>query len=268
MSNNARPKELWETLYKSNNIHADIAKIYPSEFYFDLTTHFDKSPKPFELIKCVNATVIAYLKGKQEKAANQSHLLQHSGAHYVKAGIAAKQLEYSLRQISKSALAETVLHELTAKFFDTDAQRGLNVYNNTAFNTGPHNPLAFIAELSKALSLAANDILELPHKDENEKETSVRAANFVKKENEMRKDGNKTLAAHHALEKAASAFRETWEQHSTKLFSKGRYHHDKGGYASDATRAFHKIIAQIDLQIPESLAGTAIENIRTLPKGD
>jgi hypothetical protein len=268
MTFNGQPKEIWENLSKSNDIHSDLAEIYPFDFFLELATCFDKSPKPFELVQGVNSTVIAYLKGQSKKTAQKSELLQHTGTHLIKAGVAARQLQYSLKQISKSAITEFVLYRNTAKFLKTENKRGKNAYERAEFRNGPHDPFAYLRELSNALSLTVNEIIELPDKNETEYNTAWRAAEFVRETNAARKKGKEKLPAHYALEMAAIAFRPTWERYSTKLYSKGRYHHDRGGYASEPTRAFHKIIAKIDSCVPESLAGTAIENIRNHSKVD
>jgi hypothetical protein len=213
-------------------------------------------------VQGVNSTVVAYLKGQLKKTAQRSELLQHTGTHLIKAGVAAKQLQYSLKQINKSAIAEFVLYDQTANFLETGNKRGKDTYKNAEFRNGPHDPFAYLRELSNALSLAANELIALPDKNEVENETARRAAEFVRETNAARKKGKKRLPKHHALEQAAIAFHPTWEIHSSKLYSKGGYRHDNGGYSSEATRAFHKIIAKIDSRVPESLAGTAIENIR------
>jgi len=261
MTNNDQPNEIWETLCRSNDIHADLAEIYPFDFFTELATYFDKSPKPFELVQGVNSTVIAYLKGQVKKTADKSELFQSTGTHLIKIGVAARQLQYSLKQIRKSAITESVLYTQTANFFDMNDQRGKDAYEKAEFRNGPHDPFAYIRELSSALSLAANEIIELPDINEPE-DTAWRAAQFVRKTNTARKTRKKKLPAHYALEAAAIAFRPTWENYSTKLYSKGRYHHDKGGYVSVATKAFHKIIVKIDSRVPETLAGTSIENVR------
>ena len=121
--------------------------------------------------------------------------------------------------------------------------------------------MAFLRELSNALSEAANNIIPLPHKMEATDVTDLRAKQFVTQTNADRKESRNKLAAHHALEQAARAFRPTWEQHSTKLYTQGRYHHDRGGYDSKPVTAFHKIIGKIDSRVAETLAGTAIKNV-------
>lgn len=268
MLNKEQPEELWETLCKSNDIHTDLAEIYPFDFFTGLASHFDKSPKPFELVQGVNSTVVAYLKGQIKKAEYRSELLQYTGAHLIKAGVAAKQLQYSLKQISRSRVAESVLYNKTAHLFSKNDQRGKQAYENVKFRNGPRDPFAYLREISNALSLAANEIIELPDKNETEATTAWRASQFVKKINAERKDGKKKLPAHYALEAAAIAFHPTWESHSSKIYSRGRYDHGRGGYASEATSAFHKIISKIDTRVPESLAGTAIENSRKQLKVD
>lgn len=47
------PKEPWQQLYKSNNIKAELDKIYTADFFIEFATHFDKGPHPYELFKAV-----------------------------------------------------------------------------------------------------------------------------------------------------------------------------------------------------------------------
>ncbi|PCJ91187.1 MAG: hypothetical protein COA50_16805 [Flavobacteriaceae bacterium] len=261
MQNNETPEEPWKQLYISNDIHTDLAAIYTDAFLFDLAPFFDKSPLPFELIKGVHATARAYIKGKVEKAAHDSTLLKYTGVHLIEAGVAAKQLQYSLQQLRKSPVMEALLFENTETHLNESTPRGLDAYKTSQHRTGPDDPLAFLRELSNALSEAANDIIPLPHKLETDAEIQSRAKWFVTQTNADRKETRRKLAAHHALEQAARTFRPTWEQHSTKLYTQGRYHHDRGGYDSKPVTAFHKIIEKIDSRVAESLAGTAIKNV-------
>lgn len=256
------PNELWERLYKSNNVKAELDNIYTADFFIDFATLFDRHPHPYALFKGVYDTAEAYLVGKREKAALQSELLKHSGVHLMKAGQAAQELQYFLTQLSKSKLAEAVLHKNLGEHLETSAGRGRDALKSAEFRNGPSDPLAFLQELSDALAKAANDILPLPDEDEGELETRRRAMAFVNQFNANRAASPKKPTVNHALRSAATTFRPTWEKHSRVLYSKGRCHFDLGRYVSKPAQALHRIISRIDSRVPESLVGTAIENIR------
>ncbi|MBL4874440.1 MAG: hypothetical protein JKY41_13915 [Rhodobacteraceae bacterium] len=263
-------KETWERLYSSNNVKAEIDKIYTSDFFFDFVRHFDKDPHPYELYKGVFDTVEAYLIGKREYATHYSELREHSGIHLRRAGIAARTLQNSLKQLSKSALAETLLHDNFGKHLQSQNGRGHDAYNSVVFRNGPSHPLEFLQELSNAFALAVNDIKPLPEEDEEAENRSARfhARHFANEFNEEHATSLGKIAVHHALESAAVAFRPTWEQFSSEKYARGRYRHERGGYDSMAVFALYRIISKIDSTIKETLVGTAIENIRSQPKID
>ena len=266
MKSVAKPLEPWERLLKSHDIYADLAEIYPDAFYDDLARLFDKSPYPFELINGVQKTARAYVDGKWRKRIVRSQLLKFTGVHLMKAGQAAQQLEASLEQLQKSAIGEAALYKRLEKYLKSASAKGQATYSYERFRNGPDNPLSFIRELSGALALAANEIIPLPDKDEPESVAESRAKNFVEPANKQRRQNQEKLAAHYALEQAAAAFQPTWEQFSTKPYQRGRYHHDKGGYYSEPVIAFHRIIAQIDSRVVETLVGTAINNVLNAAK--
>lgn len=255
------PKELWEQLYISNNIKAELDNIYTADFFYEFAILFDRNPHPYALFKGGYDTAEAYLIGKRENAALQSELLKHSGVHLMKVGQAAQELHYFLKQLSKSKLAEDVLHKNLGEHLETSVGRGRDALKSPEFRNGPGAPLAFLQELSDALAKAANDVLQLPDEDEGELDARRRTMAFVNQFNVNSAASSKKPIVNHALESAAIAFRPTWKRHSRVLYSKGRYQHDLGRYVSKPAQALHRIISKIDSRIPQSLFSTAIENI-------
>ena len=112
MTNTSARTEVWETLSVSDDVGAELAQIYPAEFYLSFAERFNRAPSPFELIHPVEIVARNYLHGKWQKAAERSKLLKYSGAHMISAGVAARQVSHSLNQIAKSDLANAMISNI------------------------------------------------------------------------------------------------------------------------------------------------------------
>lgn len=264
MVNRKRPFETWETLLESNDLDTDLAEIYSHNFFEDFKRLFREGTEAHDLFGGVLTTANAYLTGKQQQKTHKDSLRTHSGIHLRRAGIAARHLEYSLRQLSKSPYVSA---KITGHLFEHLPKlkgRGLDTHKAAISRIGPSSPLAYLQELSGALTQAISDIYPLPEEDEEGENSQSRidAYKFVKSHNRERESSLEGLPPHYALQLAASTFRPIWERHSALAYTRGRYIHERGGYDSKPVRALYEIISRIDESVPESLAGTAIENVR------
>lgn len=255
--------EVWEKLSVSHDLSSDLAEIYPAKFFVSFAKRFDRSPAPFDLIQPVEAVARAYLRGKWEKAAERSNLLKYSGAHMIQAGVAARQVARELRQITKSDLAHSLVADRLSEATGAARPFAATVQERAERHHGPEKALQHIEELCAALSEAIDGIIPLPPEDEDAPKMTVSSFDFVEEFNAARQ---KTLAKNHPMEMAARAFRPTWEAYSTLKYQRGRYKFERGDYDSPPANALFEIVTRLDSSIPLSLAGTAIENVRTQPK--
>jgi hypothetical protein len=256
-----RDPEAWQRLLKSTDTYRDLCEIYPAAFFEGFVTHFDRGPEAVKLFKGVIDTGHAYVRGKWLKKAEKSKFLQYSGVHMMGAGDAARQLAKSLQQLSKSDLANQMVSSRLAKVLAADASTGQaqKAYFSPASSSGPQSRLDVVHQLALALEEAIDQIITLPLEDDDAAETRQRALTYVEEANRTKV---KTLSKNFALEEAARAFQPLWEEFSTVAYIRGRYKHEIGGYDCDPGRALHQIIKELDSTVAESLAGTAIENIR------
>lgn len=98
-----------ENLSRSSDLTRDLIMVYNKEFSEKFVKYFESEPHPLDLMEVTLDVARAYIRGWQEKLANKSDFGTHTGRHILKAGIAARDLEYSLRQLSQSELASFVL---------------------------------------------------------------------------------------------------------------------------------------------------------------
>lgn len=256
-----KPNETWQRLIVSSDITSDLRDVYSAEFMADFTHKFDRSPQPANLVEGVYLTAQAYLTGKQQKAVEKSKMLTRTGTHILRAGLAAQQLAYELKQISKSHVAEEHYND------------GLNIQLQKADNHGsklrgaqnqfgPQNPLMDLRDLCAALEAAADEICRLPRTPDDRSPSDELALAFPDSFNMQHRSGAKRLAKNHAIECAAAAFRPMWEAYSDLKYIRGRYYFERGDYNSKPGQALHMIVQKLDSRVAESLAGTAIENIR------
>lgn len=256
-----KPSEAWQRLIVSSDITSDLRDIYSAEFMTGFAHKFDRSPQPADLVEGVYLTAQAYLTGKQQKAVEKSKMLTRTGTHILRAGLAAQQLAYELKQISKSHVA--------AEHFNN----GLNTQLQKADNHGsklrgaqnqfgPQNPLMDLRDLCTALEAAADEICHLPRTPNDRALSDEEALAFPDSFNTQHRSGAKRLAKNHAIECAAAAFRPMWEAFSDLKYIRGRYYFERRDYNSKPGQALHMIVRKLDSRVAESLAGTAIENTR------
>jgi hypothetical protein len=257
----------WQAILTSSNIFNDLCDLYDADFFKSFVSHFDRDPKVLDLFRGVHNTGHAYAMGKWAKKAENSDLLKFSGVHLIGAGLSARRLSYELSQVNKSAKAsKAVLVNLQKVLWASDARpHGDRTYRSIEFHNGPQSQLTAIHELASALEVAIGQIIELPHKYDEEKGARPGAFEFVARANDAPK---KRLPKNHAIEQAARAFQPLWEELSTMPYRRGRYKHEIGDYDCKPGNALHAIIAKLDPTVASSLAGTAIENIRTQRKGE
>jgi hypothetical protein len=213
------------------------------------------------------STAHTYVTAKAAKQAEVSKLLQNSGVHLIGAGLSARRLSYELSQIGKSKRAAQLVDTNLQAVLDQDDARpyATKAYRSARFRSGPQSQLDVIEELAAALEQAIGQIIALPVDHDEEKDARQRALEFVIGANST---AQKTLPKNHAMEQAARAFQPLWEAFSTVDYRRGRYHHDIGGYDCKPGNALFAIITKLDPSVASSLAGTAIENMRTHVKGD
>tara|TARA_R110002074_G_scaffold187462_1_gene353187 strand:- start:905 stop:1723 length:819 start_codon:yes stop_codon:yes gene_type:complete len=261
------PLEPWQSLLTSSDIFSDICDIYDAKFFEGFASRFDRNPKPFDLFRGVTSTAHAYVTGKWAKSAENSKLMQYSGVHLIGAGMSARRLSAELGHVAKSARAVDAIHNSLSAILENDVTRphAAKAYRAIQFRAGPQSRLRVIQELASALEEAIEGIIDLPLEYIDEAAAKPIAFDFVSVANS---NAQKTLPKNHPVEEAARAFQPLWEGYSTLAYRRGRYDHTIGGYNCEAGVALHQIIAKIDPNVALSLAGTAIENIRTQLKDD
>ncbi|WIY27076.1 hypothetical protein [Parasedimentitalea psychrophila] len=260
--------EVWQRLMVSNDLFSDLSDVYTPDFFINFTRLFDKSPQPVELVLGVHNTARAYLSGKQAKTIEKSGFLKHTGKHLFSAGLAAQQLAYALRQVSKSDIAASMIQEGVSKYLTSSQVRGTQAHRSAEARNGPEKPLNYLQDISEALTQSIGEIIPLPGEDDDEREFRHEAKFHAMALNKELSERREPLPKFHALETAASAFRPIWETYSKQKYIRGRYHHDRGGYVSEPGYTLYQIISKMDSQVAESLAGTAIENIRSQLKDE
>ncbi|MBS1302147.1 hypothetical protein [Loktanella sp. SALINAS62] len=255
-----RDPEPWQRLLTSADTHHDLCNLFPAAFVDSFATRFDRAPHPIEIFRGVIETGHAYVRGKWLKQAEKSKLLQYSGVHMMGAGVAARQLAASLNQLTKSDLANQMVSSKLAEALDADPglTHGRKAYVTPNAPSGPQSQLATLHQLAIALEDGISQIIALPSEDDDADAARERAFDFVDDVNGRKV---KVLSKYFAIEEAARAFQPLWERHSTTPFIRGRYH-ETGGYDCAPGRALHQIVRKLDSTVAESLAGTAIENIR------
>ena len=256
-----RQPEPWQRLLTSADLFGDLCDVFPAAFFDTFATRFDRKPHAIELFKGVIDTGRAYVRGKWLKQAEKSKLLQYSGVHLIGAGVSARRLSEALQQLSKSDHASQMMSENLAAVLagDGTSQHAQTAHAAIIAKNGPQSHLNAIQQLASALETAVGQIVALPQDDDDEDETRQRAFAFVEETNRTKV---KVLPKNFALEEAARTFQALWEEFSTVAYIRGRYKHEIGGYDCDPGRALHQIIKELDSTVAESLAGTAIENIR------
>ncbi len=254
MTNEIEP---WERLLESHDLFSDLCDLYTPAFYISFAKRFDRHPHPIALVQGVHKTATAYVEAKWHKRVSQSQLLKYSGIHLMSAGLAARRMSYALSQISKSDWASQIVSFRYGKQIDERplAQR--------LAKFGPQSRLTSLMETSAALEAAIESFLPLPDDPDEEKEYRSAALEFVEINNASTR---KQLTKNHPMESAARAFQPVWAEFSTKPFIRGRYKYDPPGYDSEAANALHDIVRTLDSTVPNSLAGTAIENVRAQSK--
>lgn len=256
-----KPLEPWQRLQTSPDLINEIHEIYGADFLKSFASRFDRKPEPHDLLEGVTDTACAYVTGKWGKAVDKSKLLKYSGIHLIGAGLSARRLSYELRQIAKSERAShAVYNQLRAKLAaHADRPFAANTYTSAMQNTGPRSRLTVIQELASALEDAIDDIIPLPVDYADEAGATQRAFDFVTDNNNA---AEKLLPKSYPMEAAAGAFKPIWERFSTVAYRRGRFDHTRGGYNSEAGSALFLIVSKLDSNVAESLARTAIENVR------
>ena len=254
--------EPWQSLLTSSDIFSDICDIYDAKFFERFVSRFDGNPKPFDLFSGVTSTAHAYVAGKWAKSAENSKLLQYSAVHLIGAGMSARRLSAELGQVAKSAHVVDAIHNSLRATLENDVTRphAAKAYRAIQFRAGPQSRLSVIQELASALEEAIKGVIDLPLEYDGEAAAKPIAFNFVSVTNSK---AQKTLPKNHPMEEAARAFKPLWDEFSSVAYRRGRYDHTIGGYNCEAGVALHQIIAKIDFNVALSLAGTAIENIRS-----
>lgn len=250
MTNKIEP---WERLLKSHDLFADLCDLFTPAFYISFAKRFDRHPHPIALVQGVHKTATAYVEAKWHKRVSQSQLLKFSGVHLLSAGLAARRMSYALAQISKSDRASQIVS------FRYGKQLNERPLAQRLAKLGPQSRLTSLMETSAALEDAIASFLPLPDDPDEEKEYRSTALEFVKADNASTRQ---PLTKNHPMESAARAFQPVWTEFSTKQFARGRYKFDPPGYDSEAANALHDIVRTLDSTVPNSLAGTAIENVR------
>lgn len=257
-----RARQKWQELLTSQDMFSDLGDIYTFEFLEAFTCHFDSDPTPIDLFQGVERTGRAYIDAKWRKQVDKSMLLKYSGVHLLGAGLSARRLSEELGQVAKSTRAnQNVQDNLRTIFNQSDIRPcGKRAFQSSSFRNGPQLRLAAIQELASALAEAIGAIVSLPEDYADEKAMKYEALDWVDEVNDA---AQKTLSKNYAMEEAARAFKPTWEEFSSVAYRRGRYHHDIGGYDCKAGNALFAIITKLDTAVAPSLAGTAIENLRS-----
>lgn len=256
--------EPWQRLLHSKDLSVDLCAIYSTEFLEQFAQRFDREPDQIELLRGVIETGKAFVKGKWLKLSGKDRLLKFSGVHFIGAGLGARRVAESLRQLSKSDLASRGLTSSLADYVarSDHLPAAQEAYRAAISQSGPKTQLEALHQLASALEAAVEQLIPLPGEHEEEEEVRARALEFVETINSKPK---KLTPKNHALEEAARAFRPLWERYSEIPYIRGRYRHEIGGYDSKPAEALFEIVTRLDSTIASSLAGTAIENIRKQP---
>jgi len=265
MKNRTSKKIIWKHLNESTDLTGDLLKIYDQRFFERLNNLFDEAPNPLVLLDGTLVTARAYIHGWHKKLSTQSEFGVHTGRHILQAGIAAKRLEYHLRQLSKSDLAAFILNQDLENELLNKSDKMDSFLDNSQNNCGPARPMEPYRLIADSLARAVNGIIPLPDEKETEGESRARGDLLSKQMISDKSSRVPKLPAYYALECAALAFRPIWEQHSKGLYYKGRYDETKGGFYSRPASALHFVIREIDPEVKLTLVGTAIEKIRTQP---
>lgn len=256
-----RPIEPWENLLHSANIYDDLGAIYTNEFLLAFAEHFDRAPHPVELMEGVFATARAYVNGKWRKQIERDRWRKYSGVNLIRAGLSARRLAWSLRQIGKSGPAtDAVLEQLGDTLREGDRALGRRAYQSSLNRSGPATQLRTIQELVASLEDAISELIEVPEDPNEEWGRKPYAINYV---NEKNLSATRTLTKNFPVEEAARVFRPVWEKFSTVPYRRGRYYFELGRYDCKAGDALHEILSRLDRSIAPSLSGTAIENTKT-----
>lgn len=254
--------EPWQRLLTSKDLFSDFCDLYPPEFYVPYAKRFDRNPHPIALVRGVHATAKAYVMGKWRKRLDNSKLLKFSGSHLVGAGLAARRLAAELKQVNKSDLAAAIVVLRMGKEFGDGRDYGAVLEAARSKHLGPQSHLKSISETCAALESAIATVIDLPEDPDEELSAQRDAIYFVEEHNAEHK---KVLSKNHPMESAAKAFRSVWEEFSTVTYVRGSYKPERSRYDCYPGDALHEIIAKLDSTAAASLAGTAIENIRTQP---
>ena len=161
---------VWGKLSESSDLTRDLITIYNKEFFVEFTKFFDNDPHPLDLVETTLDTARAYIIGWQAKQANTSNFGNFTGRHILKAGVAARDLEYSLRQLSKSDLAAFIIHWNMRNVIDGTSIKTDYLLDYIQRQFGPANPLEVYRLFADAISQAVDGLIGLPDEDETEKQ--------------------------------------------------------------------------------------------------
>lgn len=251
-------------LRESSDLTRDLITIYNKDFFEKFVGYFEAEPHPLDLVETTLDTARAYIHAWQEKLANKSDFGTFTGRHILKAGIAARDLEYSLRQLSKSDLAAFILKRNLENVANGKSIKTDQIIDYINRQYGPAEPLEIYRIFADAITRAANGLIPLPDEEETESQYIARGDAFSKEIQSNKWKKISELPAHHALQQAAVVFKPLWEQHSNRLYYKGRYDETKGGFHSPPASALHFLIRKIDPEVKRTMVGTAIGKIRVL----
>ena len=256
---------VWGKLGESSDLTRELITIYDKDFFVEFTEYFGAKPDPLDLVEGTLDTARAYITGWHKKQANRSDFGIFTGRHIVKAGIAARDLEYSLRQLSKSDLAAFILNWNFENATKGKSQKTDQLLDYIERQFGPKDPLEIYRIMADALAQAAGGIISLPDEDEPPSECIARADAFSAEIQTGKWRKISKLPAHYALQQAAIAFKPLWEQHSPRLYYKGRYDETKDGFYSPPASALHFVIRKIAPEVKLTLVGTAIGKAANKP---
>jgi len=249
---------VWGKLSESSDLTRDLLTIYDKTFFVEFVNYFDAELDPLDLVETTLDTARAYIIGLNSKQANKSNFRTYTGRHILKAGVAARDLELSLRQITKSDLAEYVLNWNMENIAKGKSPKTDQLLDHIQRQFGPSNPLEIHRIIAESFASAVDGLISLPDKDETEREYIARGDAFSQQVQSDKWRKVSKVPAHHALQRAAITFKPLWEQHSSRLYHKGRYDETKGGFYSPPARALHFVIRKIAPEVKLTLVGTAI----------
>ena len=147
---------------ESTDLTRDFLKIYNKGFFVEFIKYFDADPHPLDLVEVTLDTARAYIIGWNSKNANKSEFGIYTGRHILKAGVAARDLEYSLRQISKSDLAEYVLNWNMENIANGKSPKTDQLFDHIQRQFGPSNPLEIYRIIADSLERAVDGLISLP----------------------------------------------------------------------------------------------------------